>query len=171
MQMQNAMHNAATRGMLMMFTGSPHTVPQFVVLNISRENIEADTLSALSQYGANELKKPLKVKFCGEEAEDAGGVRKEFFMLLLKDIFDLKYGMFKEFKDSKAIWFSDHSFEGEEMYFLIGVICELAIHNFTVINLPFPLAPYKKLLKEPVDMSDLRDLSPTVAKSMQSNLV
>lgn len=110
------------------------------------------------------------MKFHGEEAEDAGGVRKEFFMLLLKDILDPKYGMFKEFEDSRAIWFSDHSFESVEMYYLIGVICGLAIYNFTIIHLPFPLALYKKLLKEPVDLDDLIDLSPVLANSLKNIL-
>lgn len=52
----------------------------------------------------------------------------------------------------------------------VGCICGLAIYNFTIINLPFPLALYKKLLNETVDISDLRDLSPTLANSMQSIL-
>lgn len=73
-----------------------------------------------------------------------GGVRKEFFMLLLKDLLDPKYGMFKEYEDSRAIWFADHSFEEDQMYILIGILCGLAIYNFTIINLPFPLCLYKK---------------------------
>lgn len=91
-------------------------------------------------------------------------------MFLLKDLLDPKYGMFKEFEDSRAVWFADVSFETDDMYFLIGVICGLAIYNFTIINLPFPLALYKKLLDEPVDLNDLRDLSPALANSMQSIL-
>lgn len=91
-------------------------------------------------------------------------------MLLLKDLLDPKYGMFKEYEDSRAIWFADHSFEEVQMYTLIGNVCGLAIYNFTIINLPFPLCLYKKLLNEPTDISDLRDLSPTLANSMQSIL-
>lgn len=91
-------------------------------------------------------------------------------MLLLKDLLDPKYGMFKEFEDSRAIWFSENSFEAENMYGLIGLLCGLAIYNFTIINLPFPLALYKKLLNESVDLSDLKDLSPMLAQSMQSLL-
>jgi len=45
-----------------------------------------------------------KVKFCGEEAEDAGGVTKEFFLLLLRDILDPKYGMFKVYEETQTIW-------------------------------------------------------------------
>lgn len=112
----------------------------------------------------------LQIKFHGEEAEDAGGVRKEFFMLLLKDILDPKYGMFRSFEESRSLWFLENSFEDEQMYRLIGILCGLAIYNFTIINLPFPLALYKKILKEKVDLSDLRDLSPIMANSMQSIL-
>lgn len=106
----------------------------------------------------------MKIKFHNEEAEDAGGVKKEFFMLLLKEIFDPKYGMFKEYEETKTIWFSQDSFEDETMYFLIGLLCGLAIYNFIIIELPFPLVLYKKLLHEPVGLSDLKDMSPTVAK-------
>lgn len=166
LQMQQAVHNAQQQITFMDYiTG---TVREYLVLNVTRENLVADTIREIRQYSQRDFKKPLKVKFCGEEAEDAGGVRKEFFMLLLKEILDPKYGMFKEFEDSRQIWFSDVSFEGEEMYGLIGLLCGLAIYNFTIINLPFPLALYKKILGEPVNITDLKDLMPTVGRSMQS---
>lgn len=145
-------------------------VSQYIVLNVTRENLVQDSLRELQRYSQSDLKKPLKIKFQGEEAEDAGGVRKEFFMLLLKDLIDPKYGMFKEFEDSRVMWFADVTFETENMYFLIGVLCGMAIYNFTIINLPFPLALYKKLLGKPVDLSDLREMSPTEANSMQALL-
>lgn len=64
--------------------------------------------------------KIVKVSFIGEEAEDAGGVRKEFFMSLLREILDPKYGMFRSYEETNAIWFSEDSFEDEVMYYLIG---------------------------------------------------
>ncbi|XP_058798265.1 probable E3 ubiquitin-protein ligase HERC4 [Phymastichus coffea] len=174
LQMQVAMNVAASRTLTNMFFSAFHPIntehPQFVTLNVSRENIVADTLRELSEYSSDDLKKPLRVKFYGEEAEDAGGVKKEFFMLLLKEILDPKYGMFKEYEETRAIWFSEDSFEDEVMYFLIGLLCGLAIYNFIIIELPFPLALYKKLLKEPVSLADLKDLSPVLARSLQSLL-
>ncbi|KAI8120902.1 putative E3 ubiquitin-protein ligase HERC4 [Lucilia cuprina] len=168
-QMYQAMQNATNDNFFNMIAfGTP--VSQFIVLNVTRENLVQDTIREIARYNQSDLKKPLKVKFSGEEAEDAGGVRKEFFMLLLKDIIDPKYGMFKEYDDSRVVWFADVTFETETMYFLIGVICGLAIYNFTIINLPFPLALYKKLLDFDVDLSDLRELSPTLANSMQQIL-
>ena len=49
----------------------------------------------------------VQVVFVGEEGLDAGGVQKEFFMLLLKDILHPQFGMFREDEESKFIWFSD----------------------------------------------------------------
>ena len=60
---------------------------------------------------ADDLKKPLRVQFIGEDAEDAGGVTKEFLMLLLKDLLDPKYGMFQHYEESRAIWFRPTCFE------------------------------------------------------------
>ena len=109
--------------------------------------------------------------FIGEDGYDAGGVKKvlmiifiqikkyflttiiykikkEFFMLLLREILDLKYGMFIFYEETNTIWFNDQTLEGSDMYHLIGELCGLAIYNSTIIDLPFPLALYKKLLKE-----------------------
>lgn len=36
--------------------------------------------------------------------------------------------------------------------------------------MPFPLALYKKILEEPVTLADLRELSPTLANSLQELL-
>ena len=38
---------------------------------------------------------------------------------------------------------------------MIGIVCGLAIYNFTIINLPFPLALYKKLLGDKTEGGEL----------------
>lgn len=168
LQMHNAMQTAAASSIFTQFFGAPANI--YIMLNVTRENIVEDTIRELTQYSSADLMKPLKVKFAGEEAEDAGGVRKEFFMLLLKDVLDAKYGMFKYYEDTRVIWFAEDSFESEEMYKLVGILCGLAIYNFTIINISFPLALYKKLLNEKPELSDLKELSPSLAQSMQSIL-
>ncbi|XP_012221196.1 probable E3 ubiquitin-protein ligase HERC4 isoform X2 [Linepithema humile] len=173
-QMQSAMHEAATRVVRDIMFGTTNSniqqYRQFVILNVSRNNLVSDALTQLQQYDSSELKKPLRVKFNEEEAEDVGGVKKEFFMLLLREILDPKYGMFKEYEETRTIWFSSDSLEDGVMYFLIGLLCGLAIYNFIIIDLPFPLALYKKLLREPVGLNDIKQLSPIIAKSLHSIL-
>ncbi|KAK7873892.1 hypothetical protein R5R35_005749 [Gryllus longicercus] len=171
LQMQSAMSQAASQALRnILFAPYAGPVSAFLELTVSRENIVADTVRELSKYDKNDLKKPLKITFFGEEAEDAGGVRKEFFMLLLREILDPKYGMFRYYEETRSIWFSEDSFEDEIMYYLIGLLCGLAIYNFTIIDLPFPLALYKKLLKQKVTLQDLSGLSPALARSLQELL-
>lgn len=50
------------------------------------------------------------------------------------------------------------------------MILGLAIYNFTIIDIPFPLALYKKLLNEAINLSDLKGLSPMMANSLQALL-
>lgn len=99
-----------------LFAREPQYANEFVVFNVTRENIVTDTIREICMCNVKDLKKPLKVKFFGEEAEDAGGVRKEFFLLLMKEILDQKYGMFQEYTESRLIWFASNSFEDPEMY-------------------------------------------------------
>lgn len=113
-----------------------------------------------------------QVIFVGEEAVDAGGVRKEFFMLLLRELMDAKFGMFKHYEESRAIWFDPHTFEEEAMFYMIGIVCGLAIYNFTIVDLNFPLVLYRRLLDDECDLSleDVDDLDPMLARSLRSLL-
>lgn len=172
-QMQSAMQSAASQQLtnLLLFShSSASDVSQYLVLTVSRDNLVHDTIDQLVQLSSVDLKKPLRVRFSGEEAEDAGGVRKEFFMILMRELLDPKYGMFVEHSDTLAIWFSQDSFEELVMYFLFGILCGLAIYNSTIVNLPFPLVLYRKILGQSVSLSDLKDLSPTLHSSLRQLL-
>ncbi|KAL1441409.1 hypothetical protein MTO96_001049 [Rhipicephalus appendiculatus] len=169
-QMQQAMESACQQTIASMILPVVPPSNPYLVLYVGRENIVNDTLNQLADQSAADLKKPLKVQFHGEDAVDAGGVKKEFFLLLLKEILDPKYGMFTEYPESRCIWFNTQSFEEDVMYYLIGIVCGLAIYNFTIIALPFPLVLYKKLLKQKPTLKDLHDLSPTLAKGLQNLL-
>ena len=54
---------------------------------------------------ANELKRPLKVSFNGEEGVDEGGVKREFFQMLTPMLLKVDFGMFSYNKDSRNHWF------------------------------------------------------------------
>ena len=65
----------------------------YMSLHIRRDHILEDTLNQVSSKGSK-LRKPLKVKFQGEQGVDEGGVRKEFFALLIEELFNPNYAMF-----------------------------------------------------------------------------
>ncbi|CAG9559714.1 unnamed protein product [Danaus chrysippus] len=168
-QMQIAVNQVTTQIFTRLFMDPTYEYQrdQFLILTVSRNHLVRDTMLQISNHDTSQLKKPLRVEFVGEEAEDAGGVKKEFFMLLLKEIFDPVYGMFKQSEETNMIWFSNNPFEDEVMYYLIGAIYGLAIYNSIIIYVPFPLVLYKKLLGESVMLDDLSDLYPTLASSLK----
>lgn len=45
------------------------------------------------------LKLPISIRFAGEPGIDEGGVRKEYFQLLIKELLSPNYGMFKYNED------------------------------------------------------------------------
>uniref|UniRef100_A0A8D1F9Y7 HECT domain-containing protein n=1 Tax=Sus scrofa TaxID=9823 RepID=A0A8D1F9Y7_PIG len=59
---------------------------------------------------------------------------------------------------------------GKKMYFLFGILCGLSLYNLNVVNLPFPLALFKKLLDQKPSLEDLKELSPLLGKSLQEVL-
>ncbi|XP_050667406.1 probable E3 ubiquitin-protein ligase HERC4 isoform X2 [Leptidea sinapis] len=172
LQMQMAVSRATTMMFTRLFVDPTYEYhrDQFLNLTVSRNHIVRDTMLQISNHDSSQLKNPLRVEFVGEEAEDAGGVKKEFFLLLLKEIFDPVYGMFMQSEETNMIWFSSNPLEDDVMYYLIGAIYGLAIYNSIIIYVPFPLVLYKKLLGEAVMLDDLSDLHPTLANSLKSLL-
>ncbi|XP_022625807.1 probable E3 ubiquitin-protein ligase HERC3 isoform X2 [Seriola dumerili] len=171
LQMQMAVSGANLHNVFMLLTLEPHLARNpYLVLHVRRNHLVSDTLRELTMYSDVDLKKPLKVIFDGEEAVDAGGVTKEFFLLLLKELMDPVYGMFTHYKESNLLWFSDKCFVEQNWFHLIGIICGLAIYNSTVVDLHFPLALYKKLLDVSPMLEDFKELSPTEARSLQQLL-
>ncbi|XP_063566125.1 probable E3 ubiquitin-protein ligase HERC4 isoform X8 [Gorilla gorilla gorilla] len=170
LQMQMAIDQAHRQNVSSLFLPVIESVNPCLILVVRRENIVGDAMEVLRKTKNIDYKKPLKVIFVGEDAVDAGGVRKEFFLLIMRELLDPKYGMFRYYEDSRLIWFSDKTFEDSDLFHLIGVICGLAIYNFTIVDLHFPLALYKKLLKKKPSLDDLKELMPDVGRSMQQLL-
>lgn len=71
-------------------------VNQYLVLKIRRDCLVEDSLKGVSEVvgtGGEEIKKGLRIEFKGEEGIDAGGLRKEWFLLLVRDVFNPEHGM------------------------------------------------------------------------------
>uniref|UniRef100_A0AAR2KZP6 HECT domain-containing protein n=1 Tax=Pygocentrus nattereri TaxID=42514 RepID=A0AAR2KZP6_PYGNA len=171
LQMQMAVSGANLHNVFMLLTLEPLLAQNpFLVLHVRRDHLVSDALRELTIYNDVDLKKPLKVIFDGEEAVDAGGVTKEFFLLLLKELMDPVYGMFTHYPESNLLWFSDKCFVEHNWFHLIGIVCGLAIYNSTVVDLHFPLVLYKKLLDVCPALDDLKELSPTEGRSLQQLL-
>lgn len=52
-----------------------------------------------------DFRKQLYVEFIGEQGIDEGGVSKEFFQLIVEQIFNADYGMFIHQEDTNIVWY------------------------------------------------------------------
>ncbi|KAL2644003.1 hypothetical protein R1flu_011590 [Riccia fluitans] len=162
-QMRHEFQDAVLRSI---FIGA--TCP-YLILRVNRENLIRETILQIQQQ-SDELKKPLKVQFVGEEGVDEGGVQKEFFQLVVREVFDPKYGMFSYNEETRLYWFNSSPLEMDTEYELVGILLGLAIYNGHILELHFPSVIYKKLLNKSPTFEDLAEVNPTLAKGLEQLL-
>lgn len=134
-------------------------------VRIRREYIVQDLLRCI-QLNPGNLKKSLRVQFVNEPGVDAGGLKKEWFLLLARALFSPLAGMLCNVEDSNYLWFNVIPVENSEMYYLFGAVLGLAIYNSTILDLKFPPALYKLLLGLPVGLADYHDIFPVAASNL-----
>ena len=128
----------------------------YLLFEVRRDNILDDTLNIIVKPNIN-LTKPMRVIFKGEPGIDEGGVRKEFFQLLIRNLFNPDYGMFTYNEKNVMYYLNEHSHEANINFELLGVLMALAIYNNIILDVSFPQALYKFLLFEEPNFDDLRE--------------
>ncbi|XP_059179233.1 probable E3 ubiquitin-protein ligase HECTD2 isoform X2 [Physella acuta] len=156
----------------------------FLNLTVRRSHLVSDSLSEISKK-QHDLKKKLKVSFAGEPGLDMGGLTKEWFLLLVRQIFLPNYGMFSYDKLAGVHWFSPNPCENYQEFNLVGVLMGLAVYNSINLDIRFPPVCYRKLLSPAVvpfnnpratvgvcnvTLHDLKGVKPEVAKGLQDLL-
>ncbi|GBP48230.1 Ubiquitin-protein ligase E3A [Eumeta japonica] len=145
----------------------------FLRLKVRRSHIIDDALVELEMVAmerALDLKKQLVVEFEGEQGVDEGGVSKEFFQLIVEEIFNPDYGMFTQQQDSHTVWFNPTSFETEAQFTLIGIVLGLAIYNNVILAVNFPMVVYRKLMGKKGSFEDLADWNPMLYNGLKDML-
>jgi hypothetical protein len=142
----------------------------FLIIRVRRANLVEDTMLHLARFSKTDLRKPMKVQFLGEEGVDAGGLRKEYYQLMMRQLLDSSYAMFREFDpQTKLLYFNADSFEAQLQFELVGTLIGLAITNRVIIDVPFPRVLYKLLLEganPSLTLDDLSELDPGLASGL-----
>eukprot|EP00879_Flechtneria_rotunda_P008144 GHRR01008529.1.p1 GENE.GHRR01008529.1~~GHRR01008529.1.p1 ORF type:complete len:494 (+),score=174.37 GHRR01008529.1:547-2028(+) len=124
MQLENQMQQlqAFESSMIRAFMGGP-AMP-FLLLKVRRgPYLLGDTLLQINRAkNDGNLKKPLKVKFVGEEGVDEGGPQKEFFQLLVRQCFNPEFGMFVYSDETRLHWFHASNINLDTEFELIGIL-------------------------------------------------
>lgn len=145
----------------------------YLKLQVRRDHIVEDALVELEvvvMENPQDLKKQLVVEFEAEQGIDEGGVSKEFFQLIVEEIFNPDYGMFIYSPESQCFWFNPTSFESDAQFTLIGIVLGLAIYNNVILDLHLPSVIYRKLAGKKGLLEDLKDFKPTVYQGLKDLL-
>ena len=164
-------------------------INQYLTLKVRRDCLVGDSLKEVSEVvgaGQEEIKKGLRIEFLGEEGLDSGGLRKEWFLLLVREVFDPDHGLFIYDDDSHYCYFNPHHFETSDQFFLIGALLGLAIYNSTILDIALPPFAFRKLLASapthagpmthssrpvaPCTLDDLAEFRPVLAQGLRQLL-
>ncbi|XP_071011083.1 ubiquitin-protein ligase E3A-like isoform X2 [Oncorhynchus clarkii lewisi] len=145
----------------------------YLRLKVRRDHIIDDALVRLEMIAMEnpaDLRKQLFVEFEGEQGVDEGGVSKEFFQLVLEEMFNPDIGMFTYDDSTKLFWYNPSSLENEAQFTLIGIILGLAIYNNCILDVHFPMVVYRKLMGKKGTYLDLTDSHPVLYQSLRELL-
>lgn len=151
----------------------------FFKLRIRRDHITNDSLRQIQSHPKS-IRKSLKVEFVNEQGIDAGGLKKEWFLLLTKELFDENKGLISYKNEKKLAYFailhksnniekanSTDDTKNLELYYLLGVFIGMAIYNSIILDITFPKFLYKKLLNPEykATIEDLKEVEPTMVSN------
>ncbi|CAN8012880.1 unnamed protein product, partial [Ixodes pacificus] len=156
------MYSERHLSVIQMLVGGAPANP-YLRLNVRRDHLIDDALHKLelvAMESPSSLKKQLVVEFEGEQGIDEGGVSKEFFQLVVEEIFNPDIAMFTLNAETQTYWFNPTSFESDAQFKLIGIILGLAIYNNVILDVHFPMVVYRKLMGRKGTFYDLKDWNP-----------
>lgn len=137
-----------------------------VVVNVRRAKVFEDSFQAITRVKDRDLKYgKLNVRFTGEEGVDAGGVTREWFRILAREIFNPNYALFSPCGADRLTFqpnFASGINADHLRYFkFVGRIIGKAIYDQRLLDGHFARSVYRQLLGKPVDYRDLEWSDPS----------
>ncbi len=140
-------------------------------INVRRDYVYNDSYHHLRNRTKEEMKGRLHVQFSGEEGIDAGGVTREWYTILARQIFDANYALFCRSAAKAATYQPDkRSYinpEHLENFKFVGRFVAKAIYDGQLIDAYFTRAFYKHLLGIKPTYRDIEAQDPEFYNSLK----
>ncbi|UNI20237.1 HECT-type E3 ubiquitin transferase [Purpureocillium takamizusanense] len=140
-------------------------------LSVRRDQVFRDSFKALYFKSGDEMKfGKLNIRFHGEEGVDAGGVTREWFQVLARQMFDPNYALFIPVSSDRTTFHPNKLSgvnEAHLMFFkFIGRIIGKALYEGRLLDCFFSRAVYKRILGKSVSVKDMESFDPDYYKSL-----
>jgi E3 ubiquitin-protein ligase HUWE1 len=142
-----------------------------LALSIRRAYVFLDSYKSLYYKKPDELKYgKLSIRFNSEEGIDAGGVTREWFQALSRQMFDPQYALFINVASDSTTFhpnpLSGVNSEHLSFFKFIGRIIGKAMYEGRVLDCHFSRAVYKRMLGKSVSIKDMESLDPDYYRSL-----
>lgn len=147
----------------------PHPPLSF---GVRRDQVFNDSYRSLHYKKPEEIKYgKLNIRFHNEEGVDAGGVTREWFQVLARQMFNPDYALFNPVASDRTTFhpnpLSDINKEHLYYFHFIGRIIGKALYENRVLDCHFSRAVYKRMLGKAVSMKDMETIDLDYTKSLQ----
>uniref|UniRef100_A0A671RFJ5 E3 ubiquitin-protein ligase n=1 Tax=Sinocyclocheilus anshuiensis TaxID=1608454 RepID=A0A671RFJ5_9TELE len=149
---------------IILFLGLQADIPNRFELNVRRNALLEDSYRRiLSVKRSDLLKARLWVEFEGEKGLDYGGVAREWFFLISKEMFNPYYGLFEySATDNYTLQINPNSGlcnEDHLSYFkFIGRVAGMAVYHGKLLDAFFIRPFYKMMLQKPITLQDMESV-------------
>ncbi len=140
-------------------------------VSVRRDHVFLDSFKALYFKSGDEMKYgKLSVRFHGEEGVDAGGVTREWFQVLSRQMFNPDYALFTPVAADRTTFHPNRLSAVNPEHFMffkfVGRIIGKALYEGRVLDCHFSRAVYKRILGKPVSVKDMETLDLDYYKSL-----
>lgn len=151
--------------------GQGRTSYQPLQLSVRREHVFHDSFKSLYFKSGDEMKYgKLNIRFHGEEGVDAGGVTREWFQVLSRQMFNPNYALFIPVSSDRTTFhpnkLSGINDEHLRFFKFIGRVIGKALYEGRVLDCYFSRAVYKRILGKSVSVKDMESFDPDYYKSL-----
>lgn len=141
-------------------------------LNVRRDQVFLDSYKHLHYKTPDEIKYGrFNIRFHNEEGVDAGGVTREWFQVLARQMFNPDYALFNPVASDRTTFHPNNlsSINPEHLQFFkfIGRMIGKALYENRVLDCHFSRAVYKRILGQPVSMKDMETVDLEYTKNME----
>lgn len=142
-------------------------------LHINRKNVLIDAYHQLRLRNADEMRGRLHITFRDEQGVDAGGLSREFFGILAKEIFNPNYALFTSTEDGSTFQPNPNSNINPDhlSYFrFVGRIVGKAVLDGYLLDAHFTRSLYKHMLGIKPTHHDMEAIDPDYYKNLKTIL-
>lgn len=140
-------------------------------LNVRRARVFEDSFLYLQRKTGDQIKHgKLSVRFYDEEGVDAGGLTREWFQILARQMFNPNNALFQPcaadkltYQPNKNSWVNP---EHLSFFKFVGRVIGKAIYDGRLLDAYFARSLYRQLLGKPVDYRDVEWVDPEYYKSL-----